>query len=114
MKKLISILLPFIAVLLVLVGCGKSNTIGEKKTVSEVDQLLTKKGQTFYDDLSAEKFEVVEPNRVKVKNVNNNDTTYINFKKAGYTKNKKYMLYNVSSSGNGGYNFLNDEKVGLL
>lgn len=114
MKKVVSILLPLAAVVLLLVGCGKSNTMGEKKTVSEVDQLLTKKGQKFYDDLSSEKFEVVEPNKVKVKNVNNNTTTYINFKKAGYTKSKKYMLYNVSSSGNGGYNFLNDEKVAII
>lgn len=114
MKKVISILVPIIAVALVLVGCGKSGTVGEKKTVSEVEQLLTKKGQTFYDDTAADRFEIIGLNKIKVRNVNNNNVTYINLKKAGYTESKKYMLYNVSSSGNDGYDFMNDEKVAIV
>lgn len=110
MKKLISILLPFIAVLLVLVGCGKGSTLGEKKTVSEVDQLLTKKGQQFESDDYLE-ITVTSPNHLSVKDTVNGNTNNIALKPSGTTADKKYAIYDIKSTGSGSYKFLNNRKA---
>ncbi|WP_208423021.1 hypothetical protein [Latilactobacillus fragifolii] len=112
MKKVVSILLPMVAVILVLVGCGKSSMMGEKKTVSEVDRLLTEKGQQFQLDYMH--FEVKTPNHITATDTTNGYKNYLSFEKIDTTNDKRYAIYKIQSTGNGPYKFLDGKTAALI
>lgn len=110
MKKIFKYLVPLLGLIVLMAGCNKRPSFGEKKTVSEVDQLLTKKGQQFEAD-DYVKFTVTSPNHLSVKDTVNGSTNNIVLKPSGTTADKKYAIYDIESTGSGSYKFLNNRKA---
>lgn len=105
--------MPLLGLVVLMAGCNKGTSIGEKKTVSEVDQLLTKKGQQFESD-DYVKFTVTSPNHLSVKDTVNGNTNDIVLKPSGTTSDKEYAIYQISATGLGAYKYLDGQKAAIF